>query len=122
MTTLTSLSQGSKTVPIEVETIENVKRFVDKCDSLRISYDKLIKEKQKLSESVLKTIAEIEELKIEKANLKQQLTDVKSDFSNPNTKRLGLDIQIGMQPTFIENTFGVKPYAGIGISWRVFSL
>ena len=121
MTTLTSLSQDLKTVPIEVETIENVKRFVDKCDSLRNSYNALIKEKEILAKEILETISTIEQLKLEKSVLSQKLTDITIDYQKSNDSRLGLDVQFGVQPTYIEDKFSAKPYAGVGVSWRLFS-
>lgn len=113
-----SLSQDLTT--IKTSTLDNIIKEVEKCDSLKIRYNELLKTLTTLENEIEVSTNKIIQLKSDKQLLKTEISDIKLDYVAEEKKRFNLSIQLGAQPIFLDNKFSVRPYFGIGIGATLF--
>lgn len=105
---------------IKQSTFDNIMREVEKCDSLKVRYNELLKNITDLQDKIQVSTARIEELRQDKASLRTEIDGIKVDYDAERKKRFNLSVQIGAMPIIDNNDFSVQPYFGLGLGYTIF--
>ena len=111
---------SQNTINVKKKTLINIKKEIEKCDSLKVRYDELLKNLTTLQNEIEQRTEKIKELNADRAVLRNEINSIDSQLLKDQKKRFNVSLQLGAQPNFINNNFSVTPYFGIGVGLTIF--
>ncbi len=111
---------SQNTINVKKKTLINIKKEIEKCDSLKVRYDELLENLTTLQNEIEQSTNKIKELNADKAVLRNEITSIDRQLLKEQKKRFNVSLQLGSQSNFINNNFSVTPYFGIGVGLTIF--
>lgn len=111
---------SQNTINVKKKTLINIKKEIEKCDSLKVRYDELLENLTTLQNEIEQSTEKIKELNADRAVLRNEINSIDMQLLKEQKKRFNVSLQLGAQPNFINNNFSVTPYFGIGVGLTIF--